>query len=331
MARTVVVTGGTAGIGLACAEKFATEGWNVGVIARDAGRLCETEERLRGMGVAALGIEADVADHEAVDRAAERFEGELGPIEAWVNNAMATVVAPAMRIEPDEYRRVTDVTYHGQVFGTLAALKRMRPRGRGAIVQINSALGIRPFPLQAAYCGAKGAALNFTNALRSELLHEKVDVTLTTVFLPAVNTPQFAGWARNRTGRRQIAPNPVYDPRLCANAVHFAVEHPRRDIWVGRTAVLASLVQRFWPNAGDVQAKGGWDAQLSDERFAENEGNLFKPGDGPARLHGPFGDRTSSARQAFWTSRQRDAVVLGGVAFLAAQLGWFASRRLRDR
>ncbi|KAB0679610.1 SDR family oxidoreductase [Aureimonas leprariae] len=331
MARTVVVTGGTAGIGLACAEKFAAEGWNVGIVARAPARLRETENLLRAKGVLALGIETDVADHAAVERAAERFERELGPIEVWVNNAMATVVAAAHRIEPDEYKRVTDVTYHGQVFGTLAALKRMRTRGRGAIVQINSVLGIRPFPLQAAYAGAKGAALNFTNALRSELYHEGLPVTLTSVFLPAVNTPQFSGWARNRTGRRQIAPNPVYDPRLCAEAVHFAVEHPRRDIWVGRTSVLASVLQRVWPNAGDVQAKSGWDAQLSDERFAENEGNLFKPGEGPARLHGPFGDRMSSARRAFWTSRQRDVAVLGGVAFLAAHLAFLAGRRLGDR
>lgn len=331
MARTVVITGGTAGIGLACVERFAGEGWNVGVIARDAGRLREAEEIVRRLGTRALGVEADVSDYSAVEEAAERIAAELGPIDAWVNNAMATVVAPATEVTPEEFRRVTDVTYHGQVFGTLVALKHMRARNRGAVVQINSVLGIRPFPLQAAYCGAKGAAVAFTAALRGELLHEGVRVTLTTVFLPAVNTPQFDGWARNRTGRRQIAPDPVYDPHLCANAVYFAVERPRRDIWVGRTSVLASLLQRVWPNAADLQSQSAWDAQLSDQPFRENEGNLFKPSSGPARVHGPFSARMNTAERAFWTSRQRDVAVIGGVGLLASAFAGLLAKRAERR
>ncbi|WP_182084800.1 SDR family oxidoreductase [Aureimonas sp. ME7] len=329
MTRTVVITGGTAGIGLATAEKFARDGWNVGILARGEERLREVEERLARFGVKALGIAADVADQRAVDAAADRFESELGPIEAWVNNAMATVVAPADKISAEEYRRVTDVTYHGQVFGTLAALRHMRGRNRGTVVQINSVLGIRAFPLQSAYAGAKAAAIGYTNALRSELGHQGSAVQLVSVFLPAVNTPQFGGWARNHMGRRQIAPDPVYDPRLCANAIHFGATNPRRDIWVGRTSILASVLQRIWPNIGDVQARSGWEGQLSDERIDELEGNLFEPGKGSAQIDGPFTDRALSSRETYVTSRQRDAAVLGligvGVLGLASAIG----RRLR--
>lgn len=327
MPKTVVITGGTAGIGLASAEAFARKGWNVAVVAREPERLRQVERRLSALGVKALGIEADVADAAAVTAAAERVERELGPIEAWVNNAMATVVAPAGDVTPDEFRRVTDVTYHGQVHGTLAALKLMRRRGRGSIVQVNSVLGIRPFPLQSAYAGAKAAALGFTDALRSELDHEGVKVALSTVFLPAVNTPQFAGWARNKMGRRQIAPDPVYDPRLAAKAIVFAAEHPRRDIWVGRTTFLASLLQRLWPNAGDRFAKSGWEGQLSNETIPQIEGNLFAPAKGSAVIDGPFGARTLSSRNTFITSRQRDVAVLGGAALLAAGIARLLARR----
>ncbi len=320
MPRTVVITGGTAGIGLATAEKFAREGWNVGILARDEGRLRETEERLRGFGAKALGVRADVADAEAVERAAERIERELGPIDAWVNNAMSTVVAPAWEITPEEYARVAAVTYLGQVHGTLAALKRMRIRRSGTVVQINSVLGIRPFPLQSAYAGAKAGALGFTDALRGELLHENLGVSISTVFLPAVNTTQFDGWARNRTGRRQIAPDPVYDPRLCANAIYFVTLNPRRDVWVGRTTILASILQRLWPNAGDWQSKGGWDGQLSQETIPEIAGNLDEAPKGPARIDGPFGDRVVSSRHSYVTSRQRDLIV-GGLLGLAVAAG----------
>lgn len=327
MPKTVVITGGTAGIGLASAEAFARKGWNVAVVARDAERLRQTETRLSSLGVKALGIEADVADPAAVEAAAQRIERDLGPIDAWVNNAMATVVAPAGEITPEEFKRVTDVTYHGQVNGTMAALKSMRRRGRGTIVQVNSVLGIRPFPLQSAYAGAKAAALGFTNALRAELDHEGVPVTLSTIFLPAVNTPQFAGWARNKTGRRQIAPDPVYDPRLAANAIVFAAENPRRDIWVGRTTFMASILQRIWPNAGDFAAKGGWEGQLSKERIPQIEGNLFSPAKGSAVIDGPFSSRTLSSRRTFVTSRQRDIAVLGGAALLAAGIAHLLARR----
>ncbi len=260
MGQVAVITGGSAGIGLATAEHLAREGWSVAVLARDRGRLEETSRRLGRHGRPVLTISADVADAGAVDRAAERVERELGPIAAWVNNAMSTVVAPADEITPEEYARVTATTYLGQVHGTLAALRHMKPRGRGSIVQVSSGLGFRAAPLQAAYCAAKFAVSGFTDALRSELVADGVGgISLSVVYLPAVNTPQF-GWARNRTGHEQNAPDPVYDPRLCAEAIAFAVGHPRREIWVGNSTAVMAVAQSLVPGFADRQVASFRDA-----------------------------------------------------------------------
>ena len=326
MSKIVVITGGTAGIGRATARAFAAKGWSVGIIARDEERLRGTEAELRGLGVSALGIPADVADVAAVDAAAARFELELGPIDVWVNNAMATVVGPAGSITPDEFRRVTDVTYLGQVNGTMAALRHMTPRRHGRIIQISSGLGIRSAPLQSAYCGAKAAVRGFTDSLRSELIHDGLkDIQLTIVYLPAVNTPQF-DWARNHTGQRQNAPDPVFDPRLCANAVLFAAEHRRRDVLVGRSTVQMALGQTLAPGLLDRKAASMWDAQLQDGAAPTTpEGNLFAPVAGDPGIDGRFSDRVKSTQREFWTSRQRDTAVAGmiglgvlGVTTLAA-------------
>ena len=326
MDKVVVVTGGTVGIGRATARAFAEKGWSVGLIARDEDRLRSTEAELREFGVTALGIAADVADAAAIDAAAARFETELGPIDTWVNNAMATVVSPARDISPDEFARVTDVTYLGQVHGTLAALRHMTPRKRGTIVQISSGLGFRSAPLQSAYCGAKAAVRGFTDSLRSELIHEGLGaIQLTLVYLPAVNTPQF-DWARNHTGQRQKAPDPVFDPRLCAAAVLFAATHKRREIWVGRSTLQMAVGQRLVPGVLDRVAAKMWDGQLQgDEVPAVPEGNLFEPVPGDPGIDGRFGDRTKTTQTEFWTSRNRDAALAGvvglgvlGVATLAA-------------
>ncbi|MFC0409147.1 SDR family oxidoreductase [Roseomonas elaeocarpi] len=313
--KVAVVTGGTIGIGRATAQRFARDGWAVAVLSRGEERLHSTEAELRALGVPALAIAADVADAAAVDAAAERIERELGPIEAWVNNAMATVVSPADRITPEEYRRVTEVTYLGQVFGTLAALRHMRPRNRGAVIQISSGLGIRSAPLQAAYCGAKQAVQGWTDAMRSELIHSRSRVTLTVVYLPAVNTPQFRH-ARNHTGRAQNAPDPVFDPRLCAEAVLSAVKHPQREVWVGRSTLQMAAAQALVPGFADRKAADMWDAQLESGPPPLPEGNLFEPNPGDPGVDGPFTDRVKPARAEFVTSRARDAAVLG-VATLA--------------
>ncbi|MEE7440122.1 SDR family oxidoreductase [Methylobacterium oryzae] len=315
MARVAVVTGGTAGIGLATAHDFAARGWSVAVIARDPGRLSAVERALAAYGQPVLAIGADVADPEAVDAAAERVERELGPIRAWVNNAMSTVVNPADRITPDEYRRVTETTYLSQVYGTLAALRYMKRRDRGAIIQVSSGLAIRAAPLQAPYCAAKFAVSGFTDALRCELLHDRVNVSLSVIYLPAVNTPQF-NWARNRTGHRQYAPDPVFDPRLCADAILYAVEHPRREVWVGRSSVMMAAAQALAPALADRKAASMWSAQLSDETIPEMAGNLEAPVPGPAGIDGRFSGRTKASRAEFVTSRTRD-VVVGGLVGLA--------------
>ncbi len=312
MAKVAVVTGGTVGIGRATARLFAERGWSVGVIARDEERLRTTEAELRGLGVSALGIAADVADATAIEAAAVRLEAELGPIDAWVNNAMATVIGPARSITPEEFRRVTDVTYLGQVHGTLAALALMTARNRGSIVQVSSGLGFRSAPLQSAYCGAKAAVRGFTDSLRAELIHDGLQVRLSIVYLPAVNTPQF-NWARNHTGRAQYAPDPVFDPRLCAEAIVFAAEHPRREIWVGRSVAQMGTLQRVSPGLSDRLAARMWEGQLEDKPVERPEGNLFEPIAGEAGVDRRFTSRVKTSRREYWTSRQRE-VVVGAIA-----------------
>lgn len=306
MARVAVVTGGSAGIGLATAQRLARDGWSVAILARDQARLDEAASFLRQSEGQVLAISADVADAAAVDEAARRIESELGPIQAWVNNAMSTVVAPADEITPAEYARVTATTYLSQVHGTLAALRYMKPRGRGAIIQISSGLGIRAAPLQAAYCGAKFAVSGFTDALRSELIADGVDVSLTVVYLPAVNTPQFT-WARVRTGHQQLAPDPVYDPRLCADAIANAIEHPSREVWVGRSTMVMALGQTLAPAAADTEASKMKDAQLGAP-MPNRAGNLEEAVAGPALIDGPWNDRVQPTRSEYLTSRKRDAL-----------------------
>ena len=334
VARVAVVTGGTAGIGLATAHAFARDGWSVGIVARDEGRLRDAEAALRRHGGAVLALSADVADVEAVNDAADRFEAELGPIDTWVNNAMSSIVAPAPEIAPEEWRRVTDTTYLSQVWGTLAALRHMRGRNRGTIVQVSSGLGLRAMPLQVPYCAAKHAVTGFTDGLRSEFLHEGVEINLTVVYLPAVNTPQF-GWARTRTGAEQDIPAPVFDPRLCADAIRFAADHRRRDIYVGRSTMQMGLMQVVSPALSDRFMARGWDAQIG-EAAPDKPGNLFAPAPGPAAIDGKFADKTTPTRSEFVTDRQRDVLVaglaalaVGGVAALA--LGAGAARRLGRR
>lgn len=308
--RVAVITGGTQGIGRATAQAFARDGWAVAVLGRGEARLRSTESEIAALGVPALAIKADVAKADEVDAAAARVEAELGEITVWVNNAMATVIAPASQVGPDEWRRVTDVTYHGQVFGTLAALRYMRPRNRGHVIQVSSGLAIRSAPLQAAYCGAKRAVTGFTDSLRAELIHEGINVAVTTVYLPAVNTPQFDR-ARNHTGHAQNAPDPVYDPRLCADAILSAAKSPVRDVWVGRSVLEMATAQSVAPNVADQQAAKMWDAQLRSGPPPMPDGNLFEPNPGDPGIDGPFGDRVKATRSEFFTSKARDAVEAG--------------------
>ncbi|MCW6510063.1 SDR family oxidoreductase [Lichenifustis flavocetrariae] len=328
--KVVVITGGTQGIGRATAQAFARDGWAVAVLSRGEARLRSTEAELSALGGPALALKVDVADATAVDAAADQIEQDLGPISVWVNNAMATVVAPADQISPDEFRRVTDVTYHGQVFGTLAALRHMRPRNRGHIIQVSSGLAIRSAPLQAAYCGAKHAVTGFTDSLRTELIHDRLDVNLTIVYLPAVNTPQFER-SRNHTGHAQNAPDPVYDPRLCAAAILSAAHSPVRDIWVGRSVLEMAAAQIVAPGFADQQAAKMWEPQLRPGPPSMPDGNLFEPGLGDPGIDGPFSDRVNPTRKEFFTSRARDAAVAGAAGLFGLLALTVAPLRKRSR
>ena len=326
--KVVVVTGGTAGVGRATAEAFARAGWDVGIIARDPGRLERAAEAVRAIGRNVCTVSADVADGAAVEDAAARIEQALGPIDVWVNNAMATAFAPVAALTPEEMLRATQVTYLGQVHGTMAALRRMRDRNRGTIVNVGSALAYRAIPLQSAYCAAKFAVRGFTDALRSELLHDGLRVHITMVQLPALNTPQF-DWALNKMKRRPQPVPPIFQPEVAAQAILFAANHRRREVWVKWPTFKAIVANRVAPWVLDrYLARQGYDGQLTAEPVAPDApSNLFHAPLGDWSAHGRF---SALAQGSGWPIRLPLAVAL-----LAAGCGaWMlarstASKRMR--
>jgi NAD(P)-dependent dehydrogenase (short-subunit alcohol dehydrogenase family) len=296
--KTVVVTGASAGIGRATAELFGRRGARVALIARGEDGLRGAADSVDYLGGTALALPADVADFEAVDRAAERAESELGPIDVWVNVAFTSVFAPFTQITPAEFRRVTEVTYLGCVHGTMAALRRMVPRDRGTIVQVGSALGYRSIPLQSAYCGAKHAVNGFTESVRTELMHDRSNVRITVVQMPAVNTPQFS-WVLSRLPRNPQPVPPIFQPEVAAEGVVFAADHPnRKEYWVGGSTVATILAQKLAaPLLDRYLAKTGYDSQQTPERADPGrQGNLWQPADEPPGsdhgAHGSFDDRS---------------------------------------
>jgi short-subunit dehydrogenase len=319
MRKIVVITGAGAGIGRATATEFARNGCDVALLSRDPERLEHAAVELAQFGVRALPIPTDVADAKAVDTAAERVERELGPIDVWVNVAMATIFAPVHKLTAEEFQRGTAVTYLGQVHGTMAALRYMRPRNRGSIVCVGSALAYRSVPLQSVYCGAKFAIRGFLDALRSELFHDKLDIALTEVDLPAVNTPQF-DWARNKMGRKPQPVPPIYQPEVPARAIYFGAFHPRRQIWVGFPTVKAILANRIVPGLLDrYLAKSGYTGQLTNQPSdPDAPGNLFESVTGAYGAHGRFDNRARTGSWEVFTSRHRDAVWVAVFAGAAA-------------
>jgi NAD(P)-dependent dehydrogenase (short-subunit alcohol dehydrogenase family) len=292
--RIAVVTGGSAGVGRATARALARDGFDVAVIARGTDRLAATRAELESLGARCLAISADVADAGAVDAAADQVETELGPIDVWVNNAMATVFAPMSDVTPEEFRRATEVTYFGSVWGTQSALRRMRPRNRGVIVQVGSALAYRGIPLQAPYCGSKHALQGFLESVRCELLHEGSRVRLTMVQLPAVNTPQFT-WARGKLPRTPQPVPPIFQPEVAADAIVWAAHHPQREVMVGGPTVKAILGNAIAPSFADhYLARNGFGAQQTDEPNDGRPDNLFAPVEGTQAAHGPFDAQAKS-------------------------------------
>jgi NAD(P)-dependent dehydrogenase (short-subunit alcohol dehydrogenase family) len=319
MSRVVVVTGASAGIGRAAARAFARRGDSVAVLARESTRLDETCAELEALGSPVLALPVDVADAEAVDEAAERIEAVLGPIDVWVNNAMVTMLAPVDRVTPEEYRRVTEVTYLGSVWGTMAALRYMKPRDRGVVVQVGSALAYRGIPLQAAYCGAKHALQGFCESLRAELLHEESGVQVTMVQIPAVNTPQFE-WMRSRMARRPRPVAPVYSPELAANAIVAAADGQGGEILVGWPTLLSAAWNALAPGAVDrYLAATGYEAQQEDgeELQPEQPDNLFEPVPLAVGATGRFGDEVHTRAVRLPAPLARGALVVSAVAAAA--------------
>ena len=288
MATTVVITGASAGIGRAVALEFARTGCNVALMARGIERLESAAQQAQQFGVQALVVPVDVADADALDAAAARVEALLGPIDVWVNNAMATIFAAAHATRSDEFRRVTEVTYLGQVHGTLAALRRMRRRDRGTIVQVGSALSYRAMPLQSAYCAAKFAVRGFTDALRLELARERSRIRLTMVQLPAVNTPQF-DWARSRMAEKARPIPPIFQPEAIAPEVVRAAREAPREVWIGHSTAKAILGAMLIPEMGErFLPRQGNDAAFTEARAATHVDNLFSPPPGDPGTRGRF-------------------------------------------
>src|SRR6266498_2629794 len=324
--EVVVITGASAGLGRATAREFGRRGASVGLIARNQERLETAKKEIEDAGGKALAVPLDVADAAAVENAAQRVENELGPIDIWVNDAMTSVFSPIEQMTPEEYKRVTEVTYLGYVFGTLAALKRMRPRNHGTIVQVGSALAYRSIPLQSAYCAAKHAVLGFTKSLRTELLHDKSKVHVTMVQLPALNTPQFE-WVKSRLPREPQPVPPIYAPEIAADAIVSAAAHRRRELSVGGPTAAAIWGNKIASGLFDrYLAKTGYDAQQTDQPAdPARPHNLWTPVPGDHGAHGRFGARTTNASPQTWANEHLAmmlGLVVGGAAMFWSTREW---------
>ncbi|MGH7904186.1 MAG: SDR family oxidoreductase [Candidatus Dormibacteraceae bacterium] len=327
--EVVVVTGASGGVGRAVAHSFARRGAHLALLARGERGLDGAAEEVTQMGGRALPIPTDVADAAQVESAATRAEAELGPIDAWVNAAMATVFAPFREMTAEEFARATSVTYLGTVYGTMAALRRMVPRDRGTVVQVGSALAYRAIPLQAAYCGAKFGIRGMTDAVRTELMHEGSRVWMTMVQLPAVNTPQFS-WCRSRLPKHPQPVPPIFQPEVPAEAVHWAAHHRRREIYVGMPTLIAILGNKLLPALGDrYLARTGFDSQQIQDMPvpADRSDNLFAPVPDLAATHGIFDEQAHRRSYQAWATTHR-ALVAGAFAACAAAVLTPALRRL---
>ncbi|WEX09537.1 SDR family oxidoreductase [Chelativorans sp. AA-79] len=311
--RIVAITGASAGMGRATAHRFVRSGAAVALIARDQAALEETRAELEALGGKVMAIPLDVADADALFAAARDIEAELGPIDVWVNDAMATMFAPVSDMTPEEFRRVTETTYLGFVHGTMAALQQMSRRNQGVIVQVGSSLAYRGIPLQSAYCGAKHAIRGFTDSLRCELIHARSRIQLTMVHLPAINTPQF-DWARTRLPHEPRPVAPVFQPEVAADAIYHASRNPHREVWLGASTAKLILANALAPWCLDrYLARTCYSGQQRRAKLPSGRpDNLFHPVHGPHRMHGSFDSEASASAQAFSGNATRLAAAVAG-------------------
>jgi len=321
--EVVVITGASAGVGRATVREFARHGFSIGLVARGRDGLQSARREVEALGGRALVLPTDVADPEQVENAAAQVEIELGPIDVWINNAMASVFSPIKKMTAADFKRVTEVTYLGYVYGTLAALKRMLPRDRGTIVHVGSALAYRSIPLQAAYCAAKHAVLGFHASLRTELLHDKSNVHTTMVQMPALNTPQF-GWVKSRLPHRAQPVPPIYQPEVAARAIYYAAHHPRRrEYYAGWSTVKAIVGNKLIPSLLDKYlARTGYQAQQHDgPENPDRPNNLWEPLPGDYGAHGTFDDRAHAYSAEAWAeTHPKWVAVVAGLGIAAAAL-----------
>jgi NAD(P)-dependent dehydrogenase (short-subunit alcohol dehydrogenase family) len=334
--RVVVITGASAGVGRAAARAFAARGDAVGLIARGAAGLEAAAREITGAGGRAVWVVADVSDAAALEAAAARIEVDLGPIDVWVNNAMVTVFSPVSEMDSDDYRRVTEVTYLGVVYGTQTALRRMLPRNAGVIVQVGSALAYRAIPLQSAYCAAKHAIQGFSESLRCELLHDKSDVRVTMVQLPALNTPQFS-WLKNQLPRQPQPVPPIYQPEVAADAIVWAAEHHPREVNVGTSTSMAIWGDKFIPGLLDrFLARTAFSGQQTAEQTnAGQPVNLWHAADEHKDFgaHGKF-DPVSRGHSWQWLivrNRKRIVTMTGALAALACAVRFGQGQLQQER
>lgn len=319
--EVVVITGASAGVGRATAQAFARQGAHIGLLARGRDGLEGARQDVESAGGRALVLPADVAEADQVEAAAAAMEHEFGPIDIWVNNAMTSVFSPVKEMNAEEFRRVTEVTYLGYVYGTLSALRRMLPRDRGTIVQVGSALAYRAIPLQSAYCGAKHAIQGFTESLRTELMHDGSNVRVTMVQMPALNTPQFR-WVKSRLPKEAQPVPPIFQPEVAAEAILWAAHHYRREVYVGWPTVKAILGNKIAPGFADwYLSRTGYQSQQTDEpRDTVRPYNLWEPVPGDHGAHGVFDSRARTWSPQFWATTHRPWLATAGVGLAGAAI-----------
>ena len=326
--EVVVITGASAGVGRATARAFADRGAHIGLLARGPDGLEAARNEIAAAGGQALALPTDVAQPEQIEAAADAVEQKFGPIDIWINNAMVSVFSPIKEMTPDEFKRVTEVTYLGYVYGTLSALKRMLGRDRGVIVQVGSALAYRGIPLQGAYCGAKHAIQGFTDSLRCELLHDESKVKVVEVHMPALNTPQFS-WVKSRLPRNPQPVPPIFQPEVAAEAIFWAAHHDRPEVYVGWPTVKAIVGNKIAPRLADwYLARNGYSSQQTDEPVeSDRRDNLWEPVPGDHGARGDFGARSLSSSWQFRLNKHKTGLTLAGLTAAAALLAFVKDRR----